>query len=438
MKFRLVFMLVGIFMSAQSIAGVGDIDNREYADWSQYPSILLLRSYLSLHSDGYIYCTGQYVAPDLILTAAHCVTNSSGGINKKFEAQNYRGDIFDLQLAETTNFRNTYDDFNDWALLRVTDSKYYSDSFYELDAPNKAVQVYNAGFGWVRILSNDEIALLRQEYDKIIANTAIYPDGKRYIDTENAKLAFDNILTKPLRDKEDSLKIDKSCTILYDENCFDLCYENQSTCQSICGEKTNSFKSKFFPNILMSTCDIWAGNSGGPYIDRRTNKLVSICSYGGSELYEFRFNNQFEYNGTVSSRQFSSALNNLKKSSPTIKPKEQQPNNTDEQTNTNATTPDSEIDNALQQIDTDIQKTTDDFNRIVNMGKNITDSQFLHGIVENIVTLQQLQELRSNATAMKEKEQSDANRMLGGASMGATGIGAMMAASAYSEQRADA
>ncbi|MBR1380380.1 MAG: carboxypeptidase-like regulatory domain-containing protein, partial [Alphaproteobacteria bacterium] len=51
---------------------------------------------------------------------------------------------------------------------------------------------------------------------------------------------------------------------------------------------------------------------------------------------------------------------------------------------------------------------------------------------------QEIDELRSNATAMKEKEQSDANRMLGGASMGATGIGAMMAASAYSEQRADA
>ena len=48
-----------------------------------------------------------------------------------------------------------------------------------------------------------------------------------------------------------------------------------------------------------------------------------------------------------------------------------------------------------------------------------------------------IEELQENADAMKEKEQSDANKLLGAASIGAMGIGGMQALSALSEQRAD-
>lgn len=47
-------------------------------------------------------------------------------------------------------------------------------------------------------------------------------------------------------------------------------------------------------------------------------------------------------------------------------------------------------------------------------------------------------ELQKNADAMKEKEQSTANKLLGAASIGAMGIGGMQAASALAEQSADA
>ena len=46
-------------------------------------------------------------------------------------------------------------------------------------------------------------------------------------------------------------------------------------------------------------------------------------------------------------------------------------------------------------------------------------------------------ELRDNAQKMKDKEQSTANKMLGGAAIGATGIGAMNLMSGLSEQKAD-
>lgn len=49
----------------------------------------------------------------------------------------------------------------------------------------------------------------------------------------------------------------------------------------------------------------------------------------------------------------------------------------------------------------------------------------------------EIEELQENADEMKAKEQSTANKLLGGASIGAMGIGGMQALSALSEQRAD-
>lgn len=49
-----------------------------------------------------------------------------------------------------------------------------------------------------------------------------------------------------------------------------------------------------------------------------------------------------------------------------------------------------------------------------------------------------LQELKDNAQKMKDKEQSTANKLLGGAAIGTVGIGGMNIASALSEQSADA
>lgn len=48
-----------------------------------------------------------------------------------------------------------------------------------------------------------------------------------------------------------------------------------------------------------------------------------------------------------------------------------------------------------------------------------------------------IEELQKNADEMREKEQSTANRLLGGLSIGATGIGGMQLASAVAENRAD-
>lgn len=53
-------------------------------------------------------------------------------------------------------------------------------------------------------------------------------------------------------------------------------------------------------------------------------------------------------------------------------------------------------------------------------------------------SLAKIDELRDNATAMRDKEQSTANKLLGTAGIGATGIGGMQMASAMAEENADA
>ena len=52
-------------------------------------------------------------------------------------------------------------------------------------------------------------------------------------------------------------------------------------------------------------------------------------------------------------------------------------------------------------------------------------------------SLAQIEELQANADAMREKEQSFGNRMVGGAAMGTMGIGGQMIGSALAEQSAD-
>ena len=56
---------------------------------------------------------------------------------------------------------------------------------------------------------------------------------------------------------------------------------------------------------------------------------------------------------------------------------------------------------------------------------------------EKLASQRKIDELQENADAMRDKEHSTANKLLGGAAIGATGIGAMQALSAYSEQQSD-
>ena len=67
----------------------------------------------------------------------------------------------------------------------------------------------------------------------------------------------------------------------------------------------------------------------------------------------------------------------------------------------------------------------------------LTNNQCLKPQLSQEDAQAEIDELRENADAMREREQSLANRTIGAAAIGATGIGGMQLASALAEQRAD-
>lgn len=70
--------------------------------------------------------------------------------------------------------------------------------------------------------------------------------------------------------------------------------------------------------------------------------------------------------------------------------------------------------------------------------KNKDGTKCVAGELSKSDSQAKIDELRDNAEAMRAKEQSTANKLLGAAAIGTTGIGAMQTASAMAEQNADA
>ena len=65
--------------------GVGQVDTREYVDWSQPP----YNVFVHLSAGGHA-CTAQYVAKNLIVSAGHCTEDRPN----KYEAYNYKKQTF--------------------------------------------------------------------------------------------------------------------------------------------------------------------------------------------------------------------------------------------------------------------------------------------------------------------------------------------------------
>ena len=168
------FLLFVIFFPVQILAGVGDVDNRYYVTdemWAQEPYKKFVHLELGEISYGYSEtegdfveefmksgsCTAQYISRNLILSAGHCTDSN---IDILYRATNYKHETFLVQLLEN-HYKHTHAT-GDWAVWLVTDPKYYNDSYFDILAPTQNISVINAGWGWVKILSNDTLDKIRQ------------------------------------------------------------------------------------------------------------------------------------------------------------------------------------------------------------------------------------------------------------------------------------
>ncbi len=386
---RIIPTIIFIIYFTPTLAGIGDIDQREYVDWTQPPYNNIVYFYPSPSAT----CTAQYVAPDIILTARHCVTGTDTNDNNKelgreFQIWTHDNRRTSVKLEKYgTSFQN-----DDWALLRVTDPEFHRNTFFNTAKKTKKTTVTSAGFAGMRILSNDEIKIAKNVFLNIARTRhpnnykELYNAGANELATKHNIHLSDNRVpgsNKP-GEREYKLKATHNCRI------------------------TNT---RITSGWFASTCDTDAGDSGGPYFKGTT--IYGIVSGGISN-----FSDAANRNYGVLTERFSQQLSRInsterpseKPEAPTEEPSEEQ--NTEIQ---------------LNAIETDLNA------RSQNL-ETMSDQDFFDFLHDGTDFL----ELEKQYQAAREREQSVANKLLGGLSIGATGIGGMMLASGLAEQSADA
>jgi len=424
---RVLLSFVIALACTPAIGGVGNTDNRYYvsdSDWAKPPYNSFVRVREFIGSEGYT-CTGQYIAKNLILSAGHC---TEGGPTE-FRAINYKKQEFKIKLLET-KYKDMHE-VGDWAIFLIEDPQYYGDAFFDPTKPERTTKVINAGYGYVRILKEEELNTIRE----ILGDATLAESDKTF---DNMLKDFEDALSKKglslwlITQDTDRLKASE-CNIVFED-----CSRNPT---AACNGQYLSRAGKY-PDILATTCDNWQGNSGGGYVTG--NKLYGVCSYGVDSVIDSR---NTDYMASAS--QFISAVNKWKQKYPA----------TGGQSNTSSAGETAgqgtellsaitgsvgqsqhgptqgdidELTQVLQEQETNILAS------LQHAGKsNANALSFVGRLAEHQVTSNRLNALIENYKSAKEKEQSLANRTLTAASTAATGLGLMTAASAYSEKQAD-
>ena len=302
--------MLGIGLPA--VAGIGNVDNRYYVTtemWAKepYKKFVHLLGYYEDKSLAWT-CTAQYIAPNLILSAGHCT--KEGALYGAFD---YKSNAIRLKLVKT-GWQQTTAKLGDWAVFLIEDSRYYSDSFFDVSAPsqaNSAISVLNAGWGWVRIIKDDELESIQKMIADIVDNDADIKPAK-FFDVLSARMEAQNM--EGLEDKEDRLKASKCKIVFEDCRSLALSYPDDPKIKSVCDNQTSLSKADLFPDVLASTCDSWKGNSGGGYISENNKTLYGVCSWGAYGTREFVDAYNTDY--IAASSQFENEIKALKKEYP--------------------------------------------------------------------------------------------------------------------------
>lgn len=457
MKQKVIFLLF-LLCASTAHAGVGSIDKREYVDWNTAP----YNSIVDFYPAPNYTCTAQYVYHDIILTARHCVTsNNSDDHNAKLNAE-YQIELPDGRKTKVKLEKyGRYNKRDDWALLRVTDPNFYSAHYFNVHNDTKLLAVTNAGFGYMRILTDEEIRKIKGIFTTFLNN----PENKnsRFDDTlEAVTKEIGNAGIPPLND-------------------YDRESQNRRHRYKLKADKTCQLKEeRSYDDTISTSCDNWGGNSGGAYF--ANNTLYGIVSKG---VDSWEDNKNTDY--AVSPKKYYSALQEMKRKSPSPSTRPQasqtiitsaaaeKPASTSQTHQNNQTTtipattnsattnsapqqqkqpfiqtsakpqevndiissvtePNNETAEAeIQQQEQLLNQTADNLNENVQNIPSMSDENFLTLLSK----ITEYQVLKENLERAREREMSTANKLLGGAAIGATGIGGMMLASGLAEQQAD-
>lgn len=433
----------------QVLAGVGDHDDRYYVTdemWATEPYKNFVYLEIMWTEDiPLANCSAQYVAPNLILSAGHCTEP-----DHEYRATNYKHETFPIKLVETGYKGKEVD----WAVWLVTDPKYYSDTFFYPNPPQGTENVINAGWGWVRILSDTELDKIR----KILSDRSFITKIKQNSSSEDV---YEFINTKLLEGEDVGYADDMDCRNKrsdgcwgdgqYDQDCLNQVFKQCRVLFDKLTDHDNRLKAsrcKILPDrhiihgskILGTTCDSWTGNSGGGYISLNDNDLYGISSYGVTGAGSFYGNRDTDY--MASSLQFSSQVYRLKgtydwySNSPEENiakiPKNLNVNNSENKM--------LRMNRHIQNLSSEkAELNTNVMKKLQNIDVSSDDDilDFLDILVTYKVKAERLAELEKAYQNVRENEQSWANKALTAATVAATGLGGMEWARGAAEQWAD-
>ncbi len=423
-------------------------------------------------------CTAQFVAQNLLLSAGHCIFTKKNlnDILKQYPYENarvaYRGmnynkEKFDVKLVDTEYTGKAFDTLGDWAVWLVTDSKYYSDTYFDIHVPTKTVDVINAGWGSLRIFSDAELDAVRRVYNKILdrineENAKIDDENKKKDDSLKAAIKeISETLGVTLLDDPYNLKaseckiVFEDCKTIYSEissvrdkleNTSDNRRERlekqknkqEEKFNKLCNNQQALKRESLYPYILATTCDAYTGNSGGGLISMKGKDLYGTISYGLHALTDER---NTEY--IVSAKQFEKRLRGLIKTYNARNPIEENLSKIPERLYGDDDSTDKKpIENkALSALD--ILDTRDIRDNLISQLSNIPNMSneqlvdFLNNLAEYQDKTERQEKLQKAYEEAKANEQSLANRTLSALTVAATGIGGMELAMGLAEQKAD-
>ena len=254
--------VIGLFLVNQSFAKIDTkaytIDTRTYPNWNSYPYNMIVKL-ITIRGGT---CTGEFVAPNIIITASHCAKDSDyinvqTADGKKFKATKLYDTHFSFKNWESTN------NANDYAIFIIYDKKYHSQKYFETSEEVKQYfNVMSLGFGALRILTDKELELIREILIDIIEKSVSDKTNATLISQTNDFIEkIENELVRqgknPIYKDNYNLKAEKDCNILGLEN-----------------------------DYLKTDCLVTEGNSGGSISKNLSGKHVIM---GIFSAYSNRF-----------------------------------------------------------------------------------------------------------------------------------------------------
>jgi len=274
-------------------------DTRRYIkpeEWSKSPynKFVLLET---ITLDQRIFdCTAQYVAPNLILSAGHCVIEGASyritGYNKKNVPVKLLDYICNGNCEPATMTK-------DWALFLIENPQYYQDDDFNVsivDYGKQNIEVMNAGWGNTRILTPEDL-------DKIRKDAATYG---------NFRDVWESNYFPDIREERDDLKASDSCNVLGKSSNPDVYTKTGVEVTVDAEQKRYNVASN--DGMFVVDCVVNQGNSGGGIVtkDGRLYGVVSSgLSYGVGWLV-----NRGALGYISSSEQFMNVVEEFKKQYP--------------------------------------------------------------------------------------------------------------------------